>query len=96
MLHKGFSCLLRSRGRQNIECTILLPSISVAVILLDATASAIFFFKRTFSSKRFIRKVLPVSPGALIKNVTLLIIFNVVQDAVVNFFSHRPVDVHFH
>lgn len=44
MSHTGFSCRVKSKDRQNMECAILPPSRNVTTIPLDDTLRAILFF----------------------------------------------------
>ena len=48
----------------NVEWAVRPPSKSVAAMLDEATARAIFLLNLTFANSKFIRNVLPVSPGA--------------------------------
>ena len=57
------SIAARLRGNLNMECAVPPPLSNVAAIHVDATASVILPSLQIFGRTRFIKCVLPVSPG---------------------------------
>jgi len=68
MLHTGKSLFIIVRGNLNIERDVRPPGNNVAAIPDDATHNAIFPSCLIFDNNYFNINVLPVLPGASIKN----------------------------
>ncbi|GFX55069.1 transposon Tf2-6 polyprotein [Trichonephila clavipes] len=68
MLHVGASVFCKFNGSFNAECVVQPPSKRVTAIPDDAIASAILFCDRMVAKISERRKVLPVPPGASMKN----------------------------
>ena len=64
MLHTGISIACKSSGTLKVLCKVQPPVNNIAAIPLDAVANAILPSDRSLAKIKFIKKVLPVPPGA--------------------------------